>query len=186
MTAYIGKPAFAVPPDGEVQTPTWVTAGVEPERLRCPQCSYIVVGLPEARCPECGRYFDWQAVLAAARSGWRLPIETAKGWRRWSFWRKVSLYTTAFVALDWAGPPILEGWTKGGNFPWVLRPDSWFHAGWDDIVRGVAYYWWMVVLVIILWIRLRRKWCLLVILLLMPAITMAPCRVAYEVTDLIW
>ncbi len=37
-------------------------------RLRCPHCSYALVGLSELRCPECGEPFDPQ-VLARPASG---------------------------------------------------------------------------------------------------------------------
>lgn|GEM_PF-975117 len=270
---------------------------LRPEELRCPRCRYIVFGLPEARCPECGLVFDWQTVSQLAHSGLRLPIETARGWKRivggvqtwlmvlsrpwsfarfdarssvwlatafavacmavgvfvwswgqdtrdrvswviavwfhiecqslvfglldlrfrgffapfaegrrtltrllgrwlrqcveqWAFWRKMSLYTTAFVAIDCAGPPFFYSYTSA-NFPWVLDPDSWRFdgVGWGEIERisrGIAYYWWMAVLLIALWLRLRRKWCILIILVLMPGITIASCRVGLAATHFIY
>jgi hypothetical protein len=110
--------------------------------------------------------------------------------RQWSLWRKVSLYTTAFVALDWAaGPPMMDGYTDGGNFPWLLDPGSWWPLSKIDapgLLRGVAYYWWMAVLLLTLWLRLHRKWCLLIIVVLMPGITMVSCRVGYHVADAAW
>ena len=107
------------------------------------------------------------------------------------FWRKVSLYTTAFVVLDIpAGPPVLMELTDA-NFPWPLDTGSWRFDSWWPItsaqlcfvMRGVAYYWWMTVLTLTLWRRLRRRWGLILILLLMPFVTMASCRVGYYASE---
>ena len=48
---------------------------------RCLGCGYIVWGLSEDRCPECGQPIDWEVVLEAARFP-RLPLERAVGWGR--------------------------------------------------------------------------------------------------------
>ncbi|MFH1745450.1 MAG: hypothetical protein ABIG44_00230 [Planctomycetota bacterium] len=125
---------------------------------------------------------------------WGLDWRSTHRLRLWLFWRKVSLYTTAFVTLDWlAGPPMIEGYTQAGNFPWILdwnwRPiSSWWPPGsneFSDLARGVAYYWWMGVLIVTLWIRLRRKWCLLIILAAMPGITLLSCEVGYRTADML-
>lgn len=111
--------------------------------------------------------------------------------RLWAFWRKVSLYTTAFVVLDWAAGPPLFGDYWEGNFPWLLDRDTWKPGRWwpiterdlFEIIRGVVYYWWMAVLAVTLWRRLRRKWGLILILLLMPMVTMASCRFGYHLSN---
>lgn len=36
--------------------------------LRCPRCEYILTGLPERRCPECGEPFDPDALLEQAHN----------------------------------------------------------------------------------------------------------------------
>ncbi len=265
---------LAAPDDVAPDQPASDQVAPDQTAPRCPECDYILLGLPSNRCPECGRPFEWAAVIAEARApllpidraaGWRRLIGAAQTWllvlfrprtfarrlsercsiraatlfalacmvlgltgnavfgfdrfrwdeqafvawpiavwfhiecqsflfflldmrrrhwlRRWSFWRKLSLYTTAFVVLDWAaGPPVLESYGHGGNFPWLLRPDSWQLSNWRELARGAAYYWWMAVLLTALWTRMRWKWSLLIILALLPAITMASCRFAYEVT----
>lgn len=109
--------------------------------------------------------------------------------RQWAQWRKLSYYTTAFVTLDVvAGPPVFHSYTEA-NFAWPFDTSWWqsladfsLEALWGAF-RAVAYYWWMVVLTICLWIRLRRKWAILVILVLMPGVTMVSCRLGYHATE---
>ncbi|GMV96359.1 MAG: hypothetical protein HRF43_18595 [Phycisphaerae bacterium] len=36
----------------------------------CPRCNYILLGLPEQRCPECGHGFDWLLVRRRAGRIW--------------------------------------------------------------------------------------------------------------------
>ena len=48
--------AFDLPPG---LPPDWVLD----RDLPCPQCRYNLRGLREARCPECGGQFRWQALL---------------------------------------------------------------------------------------------------------------------------
>lgn len=50
--------------------------------LRCPECEYNLTGLIEARCPECGRRFDWDEVRRAAASCPTIAFERARGWRK--------------------------------------------------------------------------------------------------------
>ena len=255
--------------------------GAEP---RCLECGYLLIGLPQERCPECGTAFTWAEVIAAAgRRG--LPIEEGRGWRRltgalltwllvlfrpivfarrvdrhaslglatlfamacmavgvmlslpfmrpdismlsigwvvgvcvhielqsllflladlrrrdwwrqWMTWRKVSLYTTGFVVLEWyCGPPMFGGYREV-NIPWLLDASCW--RNWDpmapfptldfrlaDLLRGAVYYWWLAVLIAILVIRLKRKWALLVILLALPGVSTASCWAGYQVAALV-
>ncbi len=37
---------------------------------RCPQCDYDLRGLPEPRCPECGKFFSASDVAAYAERRW--------------------------------------------------------------------------------------------------------------------
>ncbi|MGD8451868.1 MAG: hypothetical protein PVJ57_08620 [Phycisphaerae bacterium] len=255
---------------------------------RCLHCGYVLIGLPEDRCPECGRVIDWAAIQAAGRPG-ELPLDTARGWRLltaglltwvwvlvrpirfarrlseksrlgratvfalvcmavgmggnaaaslrhfgdwhqyvawvagcwvhievqsllfflcnfrwrhgwrlWSFWRKVSLYTTAFVVLDWAaGPPILMDYTEAFEFPWILDEASirqyvyWPIDEYNlpELVCGAVYYWWMIVLTVVLCVWLRRKWTVPVILVAMPGVLMISWRLGYSTAlfvDVVW
>jgi len=84
---------------------------------------------------------------------------------------------------------MLEGYTDGDNFPWLLGPDTWWPLrGIDDfdLLRGVIYYWWMRVLTATLWMRARRKWCVLIALALTPEITAMSHRFAYLLADAAW
>jgi len=40
----------------------------------CAKCSYILTGLPEDRCPECGTTFHWKEVRQRARRVWGLTL----------------------------------------------------------------------------------------------------------------
>jgi len=58
---------------------------------RCMNCNYILVGLSEARCPECGVRFD--------------PYDEATFYRRrpapaWRFWTPLVLSTLAILAIS--------------------------------------------------------------------------------------
>lgn len=40
----------------------------------CARCSYILTGLPEDRCPECGTPFRWREVRERAARTWALTL----------------------------------------------------------------------------------------------------------------
>ncbi len=112
--------------------------------------------------------------------------------RRWAMWRKVSMYTTAFVVLDLPrGPPMLDMLLTTANFPWPLESEMWQLGKWwppqqidpAELLRGVAYYWWMIVLVTIVWVRLRRKWVLLWIVAALPWVSAVSCQVGANVAQ---
>jgi len=71
-------------------------AGVTPEFLpRCPQCDYILVGLADNRCPECGRAFQSEDLLRS-----RIPWERRLHIGRWrAYWRTVWQVTSSSHAL---------------------------------------------------------------------------------------
>lgn len=48
--------------------------------LACPECGYNVFGLPEPRCPECGRRFTLEE--ARARRTPTIAFERARGWAK--------------------------------------------------------------------------------------------------------
>jgi len=51
-----------------VQTRRWLERARRHDGLICPQCGYVLKGLPEEhRCPECGREYD----LRHVRDQWR-------------------------------------------------------------------------------------------------------------------
>ena len=52
-------PSIADPRPAEI-------AALPPDRLHCPSCGYGVYGLPENRCPECGKPFTWEQVRVAS------------------------------------------------------------------------------------------------------------------------
>ena len=41
-------------------------APLRPEEQRCPTCNYVVYGLRQNRCPECGEWFTWEQVRRKA------------------------------------------------------------------------------------------------------------------------
>lgn len=51
---------------------------------RCPNCDYIVAGLPQTRCPECGKEFTWEQAWASAGVLPQIAFEKAKGWGRFA------------------------------------------------------------------------------------------------------
>ncbi len=123
---------------------------------------------------------------------WLADLRRGGVLRRWSLWRKVSLYTTAFVVLDWvAGPPLMSSYTESWTFPWVLDPESWarllrtppVYPSLADTLRGIVFYWWMTVLLVALWVRLRRKWMLLFIAAALPGVTLGSCWVGMWVHE---
>lgn len=48
----------------------------------CPACSYILVGLDDPRCPECGRRFTWDSSELYNSRRPAIAFERARGWRR--------------------------------------------------------------------------------------------------------
>ncbi len=67
--------------------------------LRCPSCGYNLTGLTEARCPECGEAFDWEAVRQAADPTPTIAFEQARGWRRVPafFWTALTVLLAPWV-----------------------------------------------------------------------------------------
>jgi len=69
---------------------------------RCPDCAYIVLGLPSNRCPECGNLFEWSEVTGLAAVDPRLPVQQP-GVSRWlgaaRTWLLVLLYPHKFAQL---------------------------------------------------------------------------------------
>ncbi len=116
---------------------------------RCLRCHYILVGLPSDRCPECGTLIDWAAVRNATHHP-PLPIERARGWRRWwgavQTWalvlfhprrtaRSISEDTSTFWATVFAlgcmglavgGHGLLSDFDRGALAGWVAG--VWFHV----------------------------------------------------------
>ena len=52
---------------------------LRPEEQRCPTCDYVVYGLQENRCPECGESFTWEQVRSTVwRSSSELFVQTVR------------------------------------------------------------------------------------------------------------
>jgi len=49
---------------------------------RCPYCEYIVAGLPQPRCPECGAAFTWDEARRSGTSPPAIAFERARGARK--------------------------------------------------------------------------------------------------------
>jgi len=109
-----------------------------PVDARCIDCRYSLVGLPEPRCPECGRTFD-PSDLQSFRNGARrsaLVVLAAEMWRR-HHRRVIKAGTWAgAVWLSWA----LFEWSEGtlSDFFWI--PAAWllFRRRWVGAALAVA------------------------------------------------
>jgi hypothetical protein len=60
----------------------------EPDHKRCLGCGYILDGLPEPRCPECGRGFDPSE-----------PATYAIGSPRHGWWHVLLVFASIWLAL---------------------------------------------------------------------------------------
>ena len=72
-------------------------ADLPPDRLRCPHCDYSAYGLPQSRCPECGREFTWEQVRVNAMH-----------------------FHSNLFEHDWLGDPVpalLRSWTLASFSP---------------------------------------------------------------------
>ena len=94
------RPAYGglIPPEAQVDPnlfpddryPVW-----------CPDCDYLLRGLPDGRCPECGRSFEKgrllveQYVIEQGRRNWK---RTSR-WAKWTLVIGIALYFIAKVPL---------------------------------------------------------------------------------------
>lgn len=74
-----------------------------PSDLLCPTCGYILTGLPEHRCPECGSPFDPDELrrIQARLATRQIAFERAHGWRKVPAWF-VTWATVLFVPWRFA------------------------------------------------------------------------------------
>jgi hypothetical protein len=114
----------------------WLTARSRPQVTwedRCAGCGYIVVGLPEAVCPECG--------ADLSRPGAVRPAGVAAA--RLSRGAVVVLWTFAFGAAFWAVEVAWLGRTDRVDVTETTRrfgrPDSGAYDGFDVRFRGEVY-----------------------------------------------
>jgi hypothetical protein len=87
-----------------------------PDRKLCLACDYILDGLPELRCPECGRPFDPED----ARTFAVMPRPR---------WRSYSLYVAGLLYPWFLLAAFLATWLVAaaelGRFPQPIRDDPW-------------------------------------------------------------
>ena len=78
-----------------------ILAGIDPEQRRCEQCNYLLRGLPELRCPECGSAFQRDA-RAAIRLG-------QVGRLRWKLarWSSLAVLVVSLTAPVWVTLALL-------------------------------------------------------------------------------
>lgn len=101
--------------------------------LRCPECDYILTGLSEPRCPECGTPFNPLAI-----SGFTGEPQPATPWDRTG--GPIGFFHTLILSL-------VHPWSIGNRFP-----------RWHDARRAAAYARWNLVL----WFVVYATGCLLV------------------------
>ena len=105
-------------------------ASLPPEHLRCPNCDYGVFGLPESRCPECGRSFSWEQVRTLA-----LRLRSRLFEHRWRDDPAASLLHTFWLA--------------------AFRP----RKLWGSYDRGdPPRLWPLIILVLLQWLLFGRGW----------------------------
>ena len=123
---------------------------------RCLSCSYLLVGLPENRCPECGRTFD--------------PSDpTTFCWadeRRNKLWLVFAMYGLA-LAVDLV---LWYCWGEHHGFPWDHRVRTWaisaggpliwvalfWNLDWPFIIPSIIAAWGVWAVCIWRWRRLRN------------------------------
>jgi hypothetical protein len=106
--------------DHEVHAPV-APAVLADSGLRCPRCEYNLTGLTDARCPECGTTFDWEAVRRAAQNAPIIAFERARGWRQL--------------------PAFFVTWATILFAPWAFARQAVIRArGWYALVFGVLCF----------------------------------------------
>lgn len=129
--------------------PDWDALTLE---LHCPRCGYNLRGLPQPRCPECGREFEWVELVTGAQTETESPLFEYQ-WRRRPvrsflvtvgasilpirFWYDASLFArprlgplTLFLGLVLTLQGLICGVSSFAP-DWSARIDPrWAHASW--------------------------------------------------------
>ncbi|MBP7933253.1 MAG: hypothetical protein KA354_01280 [Phycisphaerae bacterium] len=106
-----------------------VDPGLFPEDefpVYCPWCNYLLRGLPDDRCPECGKHFDPGRLLV-------VQYVEDKGRRQWpqiNKWPKRFLLLSGVLLLGWLyGMEYLISCTQSGTKPWAMSLLRWLMSG---------------------------------------------------------
>jgi hypothetical protein len=87
--------AAAAPANGHAP-PDW---GRFDEDVFCPLCEYILRGLIEPRCPECGYRFTWPEVLDPCRRNHPYLFEHHPDRNAWSFWKTAGMCALSVLTV---------------------------------------------------------------------------------------
>ncbi len=98
-----------IPPNARVDAADFSEAEFP---VHCPECGYLLAGVPEPRCPECGRPFDRGRLLVEQYVLARSPQQpgTCRGWLAVLFGAKGLIVAVGvFTLLAWSWAPIWLG-----------------------------------------------------------------------------
>lgn len=110
--------------DDVTHTPPQIATGLptsSDEEIYCPICNYNLTGILNGRCPECGSFFDRQAIMANQQANritlipWDDPAET-EFWPRFKKTLAICLFDAKRFAFAFSVQPQR---TRAYSFLWL-------------------------------------------------------------------